>query len=124
MQANKNSEKPMAYTENWNFMSSYGRKRGGTYQQPGHTGYPNDAIFVFDSEFETFCDEHAQQLQDLKDDPNLFGHFSDNEMPFKFKALDNYLSLPEGDHGRVAAEKWMKEMNAQVYNLIEYFDDK
>ena len=29
-------------------MSSYGKKRGGTFQKPGHTGYPNDCIFVFD----------------------------------------------------------------------------
>jgi hypothetical protein len=90
-------------------MSGYGRKRGGTYQQAGHTGYPNDAIFVFDPGFVTFCDEHAKQLLAYKDDPNLFGYFSDNEMPLKFKAIDNYLSLPEGDHGRTAAENWLKE---------------
>ncbi|WP_321373286.1 agarase [uncultured Draconibacterium sp.] len=106
---NKTAERPMAYTINWNFMSSYGRQRGGTYQQAGHTGYPNDAIFVFDPDFETFCDEHAKQLLQYKDDPNLFGYFSDNEMPFKFKAIDNYLALPEHEHGRVAAENWLKE---------------
>lgn len=107
VEANKTAQRPMTYTVNWNFMSSYGRKRGGTFQQPGHTGYPNSAIFVFDPEFETFCDHHAQQLLKYKDDPNLFGHFSDNEMPFKFRALDNYLSLPEGDPGQEAAKNWM-----------------
>jgi hypothetical protein len=109
IEANKTAEKPMAYTINWNFMSSYGRNRGGIYQQAGHIGYPNNAIFVFDPEFEAFCDDHAKQLAAFKDDPNLFGHFSDNEMPFKFKALDNYLSLPEDDHGRIASENWLKE---------------
>jgi hypothetical protein len=108
IEANLTAEKPLAYTVNWNFMSSYGRKRGGTYQQAGHLGYPKNAIFVFDPEFESFCDEHAKQLLQYKDDPNLFGHFSDNEMPFKFKALDNYLALAEDDHGRIAAETWMK----------------
>ncbi len=109
IEANKKSDKPFAYTINWNFMSSYGRERGGTYQQPGHTGYPNDAIFVFDPEFVTFCDRHAKQLLTTKDDPNLFGHFSDNEMPFKLKSLDNYLALPENDPGHIAAVKWMEE---------------
>jgi hypothetical protein len=109
IEANKSLEKPMAYTINWNFMSSYGKKRGGTYQQPGHVGYPNNAIFVFDPGFETFCDEHARQLKEFKDDPNLFGHFSDNEMPFKTDAIENYLSLPKGDSGREAAEKWLAE---------------
>jgi hypothetical protein len=110
IEANKAAPKPFAYTINWNFMSSYGRERGGTFQQPGHTGYPNDAIFVFDPGFETFCDRHAKQLIATKDDPNLFGHFSDNEMPFKFKSLDNFLALPENDFGHKAADNWM-EMN-------------
>lgn len=108
-EANKTSKRPFAYTINWNFMSSYGKERGGTYQQPGHTGYPNDAIFVFDPEFESFCDRHAKKLLETKDDPNLFGHFSDNEMPFKFKSLDNFLALPDKEPGHHAAVKWMKE---------------
>lgn len=109
IEANKTAEKPFAYTVNWNFMSSYGRERGGTYQKPGHTGYPKDAIFVFDPEFEAFCDRHAKQLESLKDDPNLFGHFSDNEMPFRYRSLDNYLALPENEPGFKAASEWLKE---------------
>lgn len=104
---NEKSDNPFSYTINWNFMSSYGKKRGGTFQVPGHTGYPNSAIFLFDPEFEIFCDEHAQQLLETKDDPNLFAYFSDNELPFQLQALDNYLRLPKGDHGRVAAEKFL-----------------
>jgi hypothetical protein len=109
IEANKKSEKPIAYTINWNFMSSYGKERGGTFQQPGHTGYPGDAIFVFDPEWEAFCDKHAQKASEYKDDPNLFGYFSDNEMPFRFKSLDNYLSLPAKDPGNIAALKWLKD---------------
>ncbi|WP_273276574.1 hypothetical protein [Maribacter polysiphoniae] len=119
VEANKTLEKPLAYTVNWNFMGSYGRKRGGTFQQPGHTGYPNDAIFVFDPDFETFCDEHAKKLLAYKDDPNLFGHFSDNEMPFKFMALDNYLALPKEDYGYKAAESWMKEQGIGVEGITD-----
>lgn len=119
IEANKNAEKPFAYTVNWNFMSSYGRARGGTYQQPGHTGYPNDAIFVFDAEFESFCDQHARQLLDTKDDPNLFGHFSDNEMPFKFESLDNYLALPETEPGHHAAKKWMDEKGISAESITD-----
>lgn len=111
IEANKILDKPMAYCINWNFMSSYGRERGGTYQQAGHMGYPKDAIFVFDPEFETFCDKHAQQLLSTKDDPNLFGHFSDNEMPFKLKSLDNYLALPENEPGHKAAKNWLADRN-------------
>ena len=96
----------LTYTPMWNFMSEYGKTRGGTTQQPGHTGYPHDAIFVFDPGFETFCDERAQQLAATKNDPYLLGHYSDNEMPFPKKSLSAFLSLPAADTGHVAAQKW------------------
>ena len=99
---------PPVYTLIWNFMSSYGKQRGGTFQQPGHTGYPNDCIFVFDPEFERFCDEHARQLAATKDDPRLLGHFTDNELPFKREALANYLALPEAEAGHRAAAAWLR----------------
>jgi hypothetical protein len=99
---------PLVYTRIWNFMSGYGKKRGGTFQQPGHTGYPKDCIFVFDPAFESFCDEYARQLAAEKDDPWLLGHFSDNELPLKREALKNYLTLPENDHGRTAAIQWLR----------------
>ncbi len=102
-------EQPLAYTRIWSFMASYGKKRGGTYQQAGHTGYPNDSIFVFDPEFETFADEYAKQLAQAKDDPWLLGHFSDNELPLKLSALKSYLALPAGDPGHVAAKAWLVE---------------
>lgn len=119
IEAKKTAEKPMAYTVNWNFMSSYGRERGGTYQQPGHTGYPKSAIFVFDPEFETFCDEHAKQLSAYKDDPNLFGHFSDNEMPFKFKSLDNYYALPVTEPGHIAAQNWLNDQGITIEEITD-----
>ncbi len=50
---------PLVYTRILNFMSGYGRERGGTYSQPGHTAYPGDCTFVFDPEFEIFSDEQA-----------------------------------------------------------------
>jgi hypothetical protein len=64
---------------------------------------------VFDPEFETFCDQYAQQLTATKDDPWLLGHFSDNELPFSSSALSNYLALPENEPGRQAAIKWLRE---------------
>jgi len=104
----RQAPQPLVYTRILNFMSGYGEKRGGTYQQPGHTGYPNDCIFVFDPGFETYCDQHAQQLATVKDDPWLLGYFSDNEMPFRREALKNYLHLPESDPGHVAAVQWLQ----------------
>ena len=104
----RTAPKPLAYTRIWNFMSAYGKKRGGTFQKPGHTGYPGDCIFVFDPGFEVFCDEHARQLAAGKDDPFLLGHFSDNELPWPEAALKNYLALPAKEPGHQAALEWLR----------------
>lgn len=97
----------------WSFMSSYGRQRGGTRQEPGHTGYPSDCPFIFDPGFQPFCENYAKQLDAFKDDPWIIGHFSDNEMPWSLKLLENYLSLPADDPGHVAAAAWLKSRPGQ-----------
>jgi hypothetical protein len=102
----RKAAKPVAYTQLWSFMSSYGKERGGTFQLPGHTGYPNDAIFVFDPQFAEFADRYAKQLTATKDDPNVVGHFSDNELPFPSDLLDKYLKLDPQDAGYKAALEW------------------
>lgn len=107
---NSTSEKRISYTPNLNFMSSYGKKRGGTYQLPGNIGYPNQCIFTFDPEFEAFCDEHARQLLQYNGDKNFFGVFSDNELPIGKKNLEGYLTLEnKKDPGYLSAEKWLQE---------------
>jgi hypothetical protein len=103
----RRTSKPLFYTPILNWMSGYGAKRGGTYQKPGQTGYPNDCAFIFDPEFEAYCERNAQQLAKNRDDPYLLGYFSDNEMPFAFDALDRYLALDANDPGRAAAEQWL-----------------
>lgn len=108
IQYNRTAKRPLTYTPNLNFMMSYGRKRGGTYQLPGNTGYPNQCIFAFDPEFETFCMEHAKQIVKYASDQNLFGFFSDNELPINMANLEGYLKLEnKKDPGYIAARNWM-----------------
>ncbi len=116
---NKQSGQPLAYTINLDFMSSYGNKRGGTYVQPGHKGYPNDVIFTFDPGFEDFCEQYAKQLVQYKNDKNLFGYFSDNEIPLLRKNLDGYLTLPVTEPGYVAAKKWADERGITLATITD-----
>ena len=110
-------ERPLPQTKLWSFMSAYGKQRGGTHVEAGHTGYTNDAIFVFDPAFEKFCDEYAKQLAAVKDDPWLIGHFSDNEMPLKRKILTGYLTLPESEPGYHAAWEWLRQRHGAGASL-------
>jgi hypothetical protein len=114
----KKNNKKMSYSVMLNFMSSYGKKRGGTYQLPGNIGYPNQCIFVFDSEFENFCNEYAKIVESYKGDSNLVGFFSDNELPFGTTNLEGYLTLPDStDQGRKFAEKWLKSKKISITQL-------
>jgi len=106
------SAHPLAYTVHLDMMMAYGQHRGGTYAVPGHAGYPKDTIFVFDPEFEAFADKYLDRIDVGKDDPNLVGYFSDNEIPLYRSNLEGFLSLPENDPGHVAAAAWMKERKA------------
>lgn len=112
-------EKPLAYTLVWNFMSAYAKKRGLTYITPGHTGFSNDVIYVFDPEFESFCDSYAERIAEYKDDNNLLGHFSDNELPFLLSNIDGYLSLSKDEPGYQAAQKWLKDRNIGEAEITE-----
>ena len=102
------TERPIVRTKLLSFMAGYGKIRGGTHMQPGHTGYPGDCIFVFDPGFEKFCDDYARQVVTNKNDPWLLGYFSDNEMPFPKHALTNFLALAENDPGHQAALKFLQ----------------
>ena len=117
---NKQSDKPLAYTVMLNFMSEYGSERGGTYQEAGHKGYPNNTIFVFDAKFEASCDKVAKELVKYKNDKNLYGYFTDNELPFSINNLESYLSLPnKKDEGYLAAKKWIDERGINPVQLTE-----
>lgn len=112
--------KPLAYTINLDFMSAYGDKRGGTYQVPGHKAYPNNVIFVFDPAFEAFCNGYAKKLTANAKDPNLFGYFSDNEMPLGIKNLDGYLTLKDhNDPGFVAAKQWLTRRGVAIDQITD-----
>lgn len=111
---------PFSYTIIKNFMSDYGRQKGVTFQASGHTGYKDNTIFVFDSAFEIFCDNYAKQLAVTKNDKNLFGYFSDNEMPFDRLSLDNYLAKKDtADEGYIAAKKWLQQINIAVNDITD-----
>jgi hypothetical protein len=106
----KSASQKLSYSVNLRMMAAYGKKRGGTYQLPGNIGFPNQTIFVFDPEFAVFCDSLAKaEITANINDANLFGYFSDNELPFGIKNLEGYLTLiNKKDPGFIAATNWLK----------------
>lgn len=103
-------DRKFSYCPFLSLMAGYGRELRVTRQLSGNIGYPNQCIRVFDPGFEEYCDRYFSSVADrYKDDPNVLGYFSDNELPIGKGNLEGYLDLPEGDYGRAAAEKWLEE---------------
>ena len=103
-------EKPMPYCLRWNFMSNYRKERRKKY--PATDKFK--VIYPFDPEYESFCERHARQTIETKNDPWLFGHFSDNELPFQEKGIVNlFLRHPKDDPNHLAANKFMKSKGRQ-----------
>ncbi|MFZ9938605.1 MAG: hypothetical protein ACO3JG_16330 [Luteolibacter sp.] len=106
--------KPMPYTVTLNLMSGFGRKLGLTHPQPGHTGYEDDCLPVFDPDFPRYCATVCrEQLGAMKDDPWLVGCFSDNEMPIARDMLDRMLKMDGRRESlkpmRDGAEEWLSK---------------
>jgi hypothetical protein len=102
----------IAYCSMNNFMGDFGRAKSMVHQQAGHLGYPQDCIPVFHPDFAEACDRSARPLATHKDDPWLFGHFSDNELPAPADLLDRHLNLdaaePNLAYGLQAARAWLR----------------
>jgi hypothetical protein len=62
-------------------------------------------------------------MLELKDDPHLLGHFSDNEMPLRPDMLDRYLELEKTDEGNMAAVAWLKAKGIEPASITDEIRD-
>lgn len=115
---NAGTSQKMVYSPRWNFLQTY-----KNLQQRTKDLYEAGIIPVFDAAFVPFCDTHAKQLEQLKNDRFILGHFSDNELPLYDNTtygnlLDRFLAIPDKkDQNFLAAQNWMvarKGANFQV----------
>lgn len=109
-------DRPMVYTTTLAFAKHYAKQRDAKYGEPR---FSLECMPVFDPAWPEFCDAYAAKLKDTKDDPWLLGHFTDNEIPFRPYALENYLKLPETDPGRQAAEQFLTDRKKQADQITD-----
>ncbi len=73
---------PLAYCPNISFIAEYRRQRDPRIEMP-----------VFDDEFETYANQLAQGFSSYKNDPHVFGYFSDNELPWRDEGLPAHVAI-------------------------------
>ncbi|MEI8110031.1 MAG: agarase [Chitinophagia bacterium] len=86
---NDTSLHPFAYTTQLNWLAGYTRE--AIRNNPARKS-ASVLSFILDSAFESYCNLHAVELQKTSKDPNLLGHFSDNEIAFSIAQLDSLLT--------------------------------
>lgn len=104
---NKTAVRPLAYTECLYWLLRYAQTHDRPYRRTLRN--PKNSPPVFDIEFEAYCMKRAKELASHSNDPNIFGYFTDNEIPFEKNNLDGYLDFPEDDAGYQAATKFLAE---------------
>ena len=115
---NEDKDKKMAYCPRWNFMSTYKNTNQRTKDL-----FTAGIIPVFDPEYVMFCDTHAKQLIDTKNDSFLLGHFSDNELPVYDNTtygnlLDRFLDIQDkSDPNYMAAKNWIVARKGENYTI-------
>lgn len=78
----------------------------------------DDIITIFDPEFEKYCDTYAKEFQMYKNERELLGYFSDNEIYFGTNQLQLFLTeLPDNDPNYIYAAEFAAEKGLSVETI-------
>ncbi len=106
MDYNKKESHHLAYCTQ---LSILGTMLQETKKKNERKEYPILAL-VFNRAFEKHCADKILENKDKFNDPNLLGHFSDNELPFQENILSHFLDInDESDEAYQFAKKYITE---------------
>jgi hypothetical protein len=111
---NEKSSQPIVFSTQLSLLSGYAQKKN---KGKANKDYPVLA-FVFDPGFKAHCEAKQEDIGKYKNDKNLFGHFSDNELPFQNDLLKEFLTIADvEDPAFITANKWLKEQQLTPENI-------
>ena len=91
-------ESPLSQTERWNLMSTYATSVGIRLPTPGETKYSENVMPVFDPEFVSSSMKSVEEkTKGYAGAPEVYGWFSDNELPSEINTLDYSLKKDPKD---------------------------
>ena len=113
-----NLDEPIVAQRSIGFAYAYGRTIGTANSKGGSSTFSeNNTMNVFDPVFVEFADRQAQAAEKLRDNPNILGFTTDNELPMQERMLLSYLSLdPDKEvnyYSYACAWTWLKNMTGK-----------
>lgn len=116
----KKAGRPMPYTVGMSIIGNYAKAKNLYVPSYGSTNLKGDVLPVFDDDLPAYIDKACSKLAETKDDPWVFGIFSDNEIPlFEENIIRNYLALGEDDPGAKRARAWLAERGKTEETITE-----
>jgi len=116
VQYNAKNSQPIVFSTQLSLLARYAQKRN---KKTGNKDYPILA-YVFDPEFKTYCDAKQEEIGKYKNDKNLFGHFSDNELSFQNDLLKEFLTIVDvADPAFITANKWLADQQLTAENITK-----
>jgi hypothetical protein len=119
----KEMGQPVPYTVSLDVMLSFAKKKNLYEASYGSTNMEGDVLPVFHPSLPDHIDEVAKELLATRDDPWLFGIFSDNEIPFFEEGIiHRYLGRGPEDPGAKAARAWLEERGIGEGDILPAHD--
>ena len=79
----------------------------------------NIISLALDPTFPAFCEKHLMEQAKFKDDPHLFGHFSDNELPFLISTWESIISADSKDFALMAAMHFLDSLKINKMDITK-----
>ena len=112
-----NPQSPLVYTTQLSLLGNFSQKKK---KKLGKKDYPELAC-IFGVDFKDYCLEKTKDLANYKNDSNLFGHFSDNELSFQDNNLiKSFLDINDAsDDAFKVASKWVIDQKIDTANITK-----
>ena len=103
-------------TTQLNILSDFAK----TKEKKSANGEMSVLAYIFDADFETFVKNKCSKLEAIKNDPNLLGHFSDNELAFQDNLIKKFASINDKRNpAYLFLKKWLNENNVDSLNFTK-----
>lgn len=122
---NEKYAEKMSYTRRRNFFQSYRIERQKNYETPTAVkNNPQNYVTIFDPEWESYVDNFASVFANYKNERDLLGYYSDNEINFTEDQLKLFLTvLPVTDPNYQAAMNFLNEKSLDKNWVIANYDN-
>ncbi len=113
---NETRKTHFVYTTQLNILSDFAK----TKEKKSANGEMSVLAYIFDADFETFVKNKCSKLEAIKNDPNLLGHFSDNELAFQDNLIKKFASINDKRNpAYLFLKKWLNENNVDSLNYTK-----